>query len=340
MPSVVAILVVLGLFGAWVHTVTRRPHDPSRAPLDETAGPRRPIRLALARQFPSSLAALAVDGGFCERARLDMTVTDHASGKLALATLLSGDADVATTAETPVVFASIAQEDFRILAVIASTDNEYRIVARRDRGIALPSDLRGRRIGTQGGSASHFFLDSFLLKHALSVRDVVTVFMAVEDLPTALDSGEIDAFSMREPYVSQAHGMLGDRFIEFLEPGLHRRFELLVARTAWLAEHPEAAVALLRAMHAALEFARTEREAALRLASRRLAMAPSEVRALWLSMRLRLSLDQSLFLCLEGQARWAIESGLVAATQVPNYLHYVDIAPLKEACPEALPLVH
>lgn len=88
-------------------------------------------------------------------------------------------------------------------------------MARRDRGIEEAADLRGKHIATQRGSAVHFFLHLCLVSHGLTEEDVTLSFMKGEELPAALAEGRIDAFSMREPYVSEASSLLGERVVIF-----------------------------------------------------------------------------------------------------------------------------
>ena len=51
-----------------------------------------------------------------------------------------------------------------------------------------------------------------------------------------------------------------------------------------------------------------------------------------------LSLDQSLVMTLEDEARWAINSKLTDIEEVPNYIDYIDMSALQEVNPEAVSL--
>jgi len=63
----------------------------------------------------------------------------------------------------------------------------------------LVSDLRGKRIGTPEGSLAHYALIKALSDFGISASSVTLVFIDVDELPTALESGKIDAFSGWEP---------------------------------------------------------------------------------------------------------------------------------------------
>jgi len=63
----------------------------------------------------------------------------------------------------------------------------------------LVSDLRGKRIGTPEGSLAHYALIKALSDSGISASSVTLVLIDVDELPAALESGKIDAFSGWEP---------------------------------------------------------------------------------------------------------------------------------------------
>ena len=131
----------------------------------------------------------------------------YPSGKLAFQAMLRGEVDVATVADMPLMHHGFSSDGVAVVATVATVDEGAWIVARRDRGIESPADLKGKRIGTQKNSAVHFFLGMFLLANRITADDVEVVFMEATELPGALASGGIDAFSMRNPFIrSGFHG--------------------------------------------------------------------------------------------------------------------------------------
>lgn len=305
--------------------------------------PGAPIRLALAAQPMSALAILAVDKGFFDAEGLAVVATEHPSGARALAALLAGDADVCTTADVPLVLESFRRPDMRILATIGSSSNEPRIVARRDRGIASPGDLRGRRVGTQKASAVHYFLHAVLLKYGMRQSEITPVFLKAEDLPAALRDGRVDAITMREPYVSEAVRMLGDQALVLQEPGLYLRIELLVALSPLAEQRPDAVQALLRALLRAEDFARHDPGEALAVVAYRLHGARSGVGDVWPELDLSVRLNQALFQTLEDAAMWAVRRGLAEGVPtnapVPNYLGFLDLRGMDAVKPEAVTVI-
>ena len=105
--------------------------------------------------------ALAKD--YFKEEGLDATPQPYPFGKPALQAVIDGKADIATAGDTPIVFAVMDGQKITTLAVIQTSNRDKAILAKRDRGIAKPSDLKGKTIGLTLGTTGHFFASSFLL---------------------------------------------------------------------------------------------------------------------------------------------------------------------------------
>jgi ABC-type nitrate/sulfonate/bicarbonate transport system substrate-binding protein len=293
------------------------------------------LRLGVPAQPTAALFIIALEKGFFSQAGLDIQPVRFPSGKRSLTEgFIPNRIDATSPTGVPVVVTAFSRDDFVILCTLFNTDDNNRIVARRDHGIEKPADLRGKRIGTQQGSAVHYFLHLFLTSHGLSENDVDIVFMKAEQLPHALAKGEIDAFSMREPYVSLALNMLPNQAHAMAEPGLHKQMELLVMRRNLLEEQPEIALRLLRGLKAAEEFIADNPTDAIVTTARYLGSPDDKIRAIWPGLKLRVSLDKSLLDLLEKQAHWVKTSGLANDKPIPDFRKLIKPEPLLLLWPE------
>ncbi len=302
-------------------------------------GARKPVRaLRIGVQdnvFPALVLA-AKGGGFFEKEGLDVTLVKYPSGKLAFNAALAGEVDMATVADMPVMVNRFKRDDFRLLCTLGYTDNGAWIIARRDRGITTPADLAGKTVGTQEGSAVHFFLGSLLVHHRISPRDVNIVFMPAVELVTALTEGTIDAFSMRNPFIAQAREALGDNAIEIFDPHAYRQFFILAARKDLLdrdASVAEDAVAALVKAEAFASSAPGEAQAvvAAQLGPDRAAEVAND----WDTYTFEIALGQGLIRGLEDQARWAIEMRRAPASEVPDFRTVLAPAAIKAVRPQS-----
>ncbi|GAB6040440.1 NrtA/SsuA/CpmA family ABC transporter substrate-binding protein [Endothiovibrio diazotrophicus] len=263
---------------------------------------------------------IAVERGFFAQEGVAVEVVSFPSGKRTLHDGLLGDeVDVAGVADIPFVIAALDGRPLVAVGTLSSTDDVNRVVARRDLGIERPEDLRGKRIGTQRGSAVHFFLDRFLQRHGLDAQAVKLRYLRIEDLTPALAAGEIDAFSLREPYVTTARELLGERAQVFDEPGLYRQSEVLVTTAAFTRDHPRRLPRLLRALVHAERFAARNPAAAAAITAAYLGVDRERIEAIWPTLELRVTLDQSLLSLLEREARWALDNALTEARGIPDF---------------------
>ena len=303
-------------------------------------GPREAVNLGLAHESLAALAMIARERGYFAEAGLDVTVMDYKSGSLAMKGLLAGEVAMTTAADIPIVFESMTRRDFRIVATIGSSDNEPRIIARKDSGVKTPADLRGMRIATQKASAVHFFLHVFLLQNGLVAEDVKLSFLKPDELVKALVDGEIDAFSMREPYISKAAKQLGDNAVVFEKPGLYRKTFNVAVTVDLLKNRPEVVRRAMLALVQAEAFAQQHPEQAIQIVAKVLGSPPADIAAIWPDSVLKVSLDQSLLVSLEDEAKWVLGSKLSDATEAPNYLEMVHLASLKAVAPFLVTLIH
>lgn len=314
--------------------------DTIQAYLARAPQTREKVTLGLARESLAALAMIAHARGFFAHAGVDVQVKEYKSGQLAMAAFLAGETDVATTADIPIVFESLQRQDFSIIATIGSSDNEPRVIARKDRGINNASDLRGKRIATQKASAVHFFLHMFLLQNGMSTDDIELSFMKADELVQALADGRVDAFSMREPYISQALKAIGDNAVVFAKPGLYRKTFNVVAAHHVFKSRPNVAPRVVQALVMAEGFAINYPQEAIAIVAKGLGSTPEEIAAIWPDSNLKVSLDQSLLIGLEDEARWIIGNKLANVGHAPSYLELVHLDALKAVDPILVSVIH
>jgi len=295
------------------------------------------ITIGMSGESENLLIMIADTYGFFSQEGLDVSLKKYPSGKLALNEgLFAGDVDFATSADVPIVFSSFARNDFSVVANIGHSSDVSKIVARSDKGISNPSDLEGKKIGTQKESSVHFFLYLYLLKHNIQEKNIQISYKQPEELPGALADGQIDAFSMREPFVSQARDLLGDKIILFEEPGLYQKTYSLVAFNKFIEENPQIIKNVIRALIKAEDFVKEHPEESIKLISKTKNISESEVASNWSNYDFAVSLDQAFLFGLDEHAAWAINEKFVNASAMPNYLDYIHTDSLKEVKPGAI----
>lgn len=299
-----------------------------------------PLRIGLSMQPSNALVMVALDRGYFADEGLDVSVTEYASGTRALRHgLFAGKADLTTASDVPLVLSRFERQDYSIVATIFRVDNQNRIVARIDSGITSPADLKGKRIATQRGSAVHFFLHLFLLEHGVPEDGISLSFMGAGQLPGALARGDIDAFSMREPYIAQARALLPGNAAIFAAPALYSQTDQVAMADSYLEENPDAAKKVLRGLLRAEKLVVRDPAQGHEIVARFLGTGAAQIAAIWPEFAPRVSLDQSLLLRLEDIGRWALRRQLVKARRIPNFLELIHFEALQSVKPVAITVV-
>jgi NitT/TauT family transport system substrate-binding protein len=296
------------------------------------------ITLAVYAGDTTSLVWIAAKQGLFADNGLDVTLREYEAGKLAADALLAGDVEIATAAEFVFVSQSFDHEDLRILGSIATAEINQ-VIARSDRGISEPSDLRGKRIGVTRQSAGEFFLGRFLLSHDLPLEDVEIVDLTPSAIVSAISAGEIDAALTWEPNIYEIRHLLGEDSVSWPGQSDQHLYFVLIARDAWLSGHPEAAERFLRAIAQAEEYLERHVPVVQQAIAERFDYSQEYMAYIWPRHLFALTLPQALLLAMEDEARWRIENRLTDKTVVPNYLEHVHRDTLRAVRPESVTII-
>lgn len=309
-------------------------------PAPKHTGPLEKITLAYSTAPNALLVQLALAKGFFAEEGLDVTPHSHAFGKLALAEVVAGKADIATVGDTPIVFAVMNGEKITTLATIQTSNKSEAVVARRDRGITKPADLNGKNIGVTLGTTADFFVDTLLLAHGVTRKQVTLIDMRPDEMAAALDQGTVDAVSAFDPTVQQLEKRLGEHGIVFFDESLYTETFCVAGTQEYVQKNPDAVKKFLRAIIKAETFAQQHNaEARVRVAAF-INLDKTLLDEVWNIVTLRVTLDQALLVDFEDQSRWVLKNRLSTGTKMPNYLDYIYINGLKAVKPEAVTIVH
>ncbi|RSZ60829.1 ABC transporter substrate-binding protein [Massilia atriviolacea] len=282
---------------------------------------------------------VAFGSGYFRQEGVAARLQTHLTGKGALAAALSGQADLATTADIPIMFAAMQNMPVSVVATFFKTEHDHGLVARRDSGIASLADLRGKRIGVTLGTSAHFVLDGFLSRQHLAAHQVTVVDMKPERFAAALGAGEVDAVSTWEPFLDSLLGALGKNGALFHADDIYEIPYSLAGSRAYVAANPELMRRVLRALQHGVRDCRERPEQARAVMGAVLGTDGGAWRARWPRPGFRLTLDQGLILALEDQSRWAVANGLAAPGETPNFLDNMYLDALVQVAPAAVTVV-
>jgi NitT/TauT family transport system substrate-binding protein len=151
--------------------------------------------------------------------------------------------------------------------------------------------------------------------------------------------GEVDAVSIWQPVVVQLQNELGDNAITFYPEEIYTSAFNIAATQEFVNKNPETIEKFLRALIKADEFIEENPDEAQEIVAGKIGMDKATLNELWKLYNFRVTLDQSLIVTLEAEARWAIKNKLTEATEVPNYLDYIYTDALEAVKPEAIGII-
>jgi len=307
--------------------------NPSPETLDQ-------IVVAYSPYESTALFWIAEDRDLFHENGLNLTLRRYESGAASLEGVVKGEADIAVgVTEFPLV-----REVFRNSRVSAFGNIDkgsfIYIVGRRDRGIRNVSDLRGKRVGSTTGTIAEFYLGRFLTLHGMGMGDITPVEISTpEGWVNAVAEGDIDAISTAQPYANAARDRLGENAVVWQAQSGQPLFALVISSDDWMAQHPGTAVRFLRALAGAEEYAAMHPSEAQAIVQKRLDLDPGYMDTVWQQNRFSLSLDQSLILAMEDEARWLIANGLVNTTAVPDVRCHISTGSLEEVRPGSVNII-
>ena len=275
---------------------------------------------------------IAEDRGFFSDNGLAVTVREYDPPSLAIRDVAAGKLDLAGSSEYPVVLNVFAGPNFSIIARYDATQTVY-LTARKDRGIANISDLRGKKIGVPKGTIAEFYLSRFLTLNGMDTQEVMTVDVQPPQFADAIGSGKIDALICWQPHANQIAGTLGDRVVVWPAQGGQPLFAVLVARNDWITQDPARAAGFLKSLDMAADYTAAHPAESRAIVQKRLNLTDTYMHIAWPANQFSISLDQSLILAMEDESRWMIANNMTDATEVPYFRSLIRTDGLRRRSP-------
>ena len=285
----------------------------------------------------NALVIIASDKGFFDTTKVKVVVKEFTAGKLALQALLgqANDIDVAVSAETPVVLATLGGNKLKVISEIVNAKNECRVVVRKDGELNTPESYfsKSRKLTTSEGGSPEWFTYNFINNYNLDKSKVEVIAMLPENMPIALSSKVVDAISIFDPFARIAENDLGDMGLTFLNSDITSYYVMSVNEKT-LAEKSEALEELIKGLMKAEEFIKNNPEEAKQIVAKMTKLDISILNSTWDNYSFAVRLDNSFIdLCI-AQSNWAIETGKYPrSTTIPNFKQVVSYDILRKVAP-------
>jgi len=296
------------------------------------------IRIASTQGLYSGLLFVAEQKGYFKEQGVDVEIIGASSGVAATEMLMEGTTDFCMLTEMAAGNAIIADKNLALLASTAEFDNS-KIIARKDRGIMEPSDLKGKKIGIKFGSSIEYFLLSFLASHGLSFEDLVLVDVPANRHVEAVDTGEVDAIATWSPHTHRAVDKMGANGVHWSIQGIQKQFWLLSGLQETL---PPLAIMqkIVRALIEAESFIHANEAEATTLLREYLELPLHMVAEDWKNIRFRVVLPRELLSAMEFEIKWKLAQQGGSSGEIPDYLDNMVFDVLEAERPESVTIMH
>ncbi|MDM9384100.1 sulfonate ABC transporter substrate-binding protein [Chlorogloeopsis sp. ULAP01] len=150
-----------------------------------------------------------------------------------------GKVDMGSVGETPPIFAQVAGTSLVYVARRKpSTGEGSGIIVRQDSSIRSLTDLKGKKVVFQKGSASHYLLIKALEEAGLKYSDIQPVSMPPSEARAAFIQGKIDAWVTWDPHLALAQKTVNARILRDAS-GIATQGGFYMAARTFATENPE-----------------------------------------------------------------------------------------------------
>jgi sulfonate transport system substrate-binding protein len=134
----------------------------------------------------------------------DVSWAEFPSGPPMLEALSANAVNLAFTGETPPIFAQAAGTPVVYVGNTPGQPHSEAILAPKASPLAQVADLKGKKVAVAKGSNAHYLLVAAVLKAGLEFSDITPVYLAPSDARAAFVSGDVDAWSIWDPFFAAA----------------------------------------------------------------------------------------------------------------------------------------
>lgn len=298
-----------------------------------------PLRVGVNRGVHPALVYLADTQGFFKKQGVEVLIREYEAGVLAVDDFIADKLDIASASDFAFVVQSLKHRDVRMPAAIC-VGFDVDIIVRKDRGIAQPQDLIGKRVAVLRGGQTEFFLHNYLIFNRIPAGSVEVVDHTPLQMVKAIADGTVDAALCWPPYTAQMAEQLGENGARWPAQSGQDYYQVLFAREGFLKKQPKTIERFLAALSEAEDYIAKYPDRAQTILLRRLRLDAESFLPTWSLYRFQLQLTQDLLVLMEREAKWAIRSNLVEKGEMPNYLEFFHFAALDKVKPEAVSIVH
>lgn len=287
----------------------------------------------------SVFTEIAKEKGYFRQKGLNVKTIEYNAGPEQMAGLLQGDINFAVVSDFVGVDSIFKDDSLRIIAQVASRDL-FRVIARKDKGVVNPSDLKGKRIGVTRRSAGEFYLSRFLIEQRIDLAEIHIVNLTPQEMMDQIATGKIDALVTLDPTAYAIQKNLGDNALSWSAQGDEMSKGLAYTTDSYIEAHPDTVRRFIAALVETEESIKENEEKVRQFVAKKYDYDEQYMEHYWPTFDFTVTLDQSLLLGIEEQARFLIDNKRTDKAKVPNFLDFIYFDALQSVKPGAVTIIY
>ncbi len=286
----------------------------------------------------NTLLFIAQNMDYFSNKNLNVTLKQYNSGSAALNAMMKGEVDISASSEFSVVNKALANASISIFGTI-DRFQQINIIAHKDRGIQNVTDLANKTVGLTAGTSAEFFFGRFLELNNMNLSQVKRINIQPNNIVDAFTNGSVDAVVIWQPYISQIEKVMANDVVEWPAQSGQQVYCAVSATNSWLNSQNKTVTKFLEAISQAEDYAVSNPADAKNIIINRLNYTTEYLESVWPEHQFTLSLDQSLVLIMEDEARWLIANNMTNATIVPSFQDFIFEYSLEQVKPNSITIV-
>jgi NitT/TauT family transport system substrate-binding protein len=217
---------------------------------------------------------VASEKGFYTKHRIKADITQFSGGPDMADATMAGEMDIGSSG-TATWMPRIVRGSMVVLGTMATSPDALKIAARTS--IKSLGDLKGRKVGTVGGSTTDYLW--VLTARKLDVPETAfqVISMPPPELVSSLDRGDIEAYFVWEPWASRAIEVSGKDKVHILassgDVGYFLNF-IIAANKRFVEAKPDVTVRVLAALRDAIDYQNSNPAEATRIGAEKNRLSP------------------------------------------------------------------
>ena len=169
---------------------------------------------------------------------VDVKWTEFPFGPPLLEAINVGSIDVGTVGESPPIFAQAAGADLVYVGNEPPAPAAEAIIVPKDSPIKSVAELKGKRVAVAKGSNANYLLIKLLERAGLKFGDIEVIYLPPANARAAFESGRVDAWSIRDPFLAASEKQLGARVLADGK-GVVANHQFYLAARSFAEKYPE-----------------------------------------------------------------------------------------------------